>query len=217
MSLRAAATPSVSIFQAACSVISRAACISASESAIQFWTVWCLASTEPCAVAVQRALAEHVERPAGDARASACSGGCGPGTAAAGRSGSRRPRRRAAPRRGRARPRRGSRRGCRSARSSRRGAPSSATSRTTSDARGVGVDDEHRGALVRPGVGVGDRHHDQEVGDRAVGGEPLVAVDHPVVAVADRPGRSSVGSEPAVSGSVMLNADFRSPASSGCR
>ena len=28
---------------------------------------------------------------------------------------------------------------------------------------------------------------------------------------------SSVGSEPAVSGSVMLNADLRSPASSGCR
>ena len=66
-------------------------------------------------------------------------------------------------------------------------------------------------------VGIGHRHHDQEVGDRAVGGEPLVAVDHPVVAVADRAVFSSVGSEPAVSGSVMLNADFRSPASSGCR
>ena len=36
-----------------------------------------------------------------------------------------------------------------------------------------------------PRVGIGDRHHDQEVGDRAVGGEPLVAVDHPLVAVAD--------------------------------
>ena len=36
------------------------------------------------------------------------------------------------------------------------------------DAGGVGVDDEHRGALVRARVGVGDRHHDQEVGDRAV-------------------------------------------------
>ena len=56
------------------------------------------------------------------------------------------------------------------------------------DARRVGVDDQHRSALVWPGVGVGDRHHDQEVGDRAVGREPLVAVDHPVVAVARRAG-----------------------------
>ena len=55
-------------------------------------------------------------------------------------------------------------------------------------AGGVGFHDEHRGALVRTRIGVGDRHHDQEVGDRAVGGEPLVAVDHPVVAVAHRAG-----------------------------
>ena len=51
-------------------------------------------------------------------------------------------------------------------------------------ARRVDVDDDHRGALVRPRVGVGDRHHDQEVGDGAVGREPLVAVDDVVVAVA---------------------------------
>jgi hypothetical protein len=38
MSIRAASTPSVSIFHAAWSVISRAACICAAESAIQFWT-----------------------------------------------------------------------------------------------------------------------------------------------------------------------------------
>ena len=49
MSLRAAITPWVSIFQAACSVISRAAVISASESAIQFWIVPCWPSVEPWA------------------------------------------------------------------------------------------------------------------------------------------------------------------------
>ena len=56
------------------------------------------------------------------------------------------------------------------------------------NARGVSVDDQHRSALVGPRVGVGDHHHDQEVGDRAVGGEPLVAVDHPLVAVTDGAG-----------------------------
>ena len=39
----------MSIFHAACSVISRAACICAAESAIQFWTVCLSASSEPCA------------------------------------------------------------------------------------------------------------------------------------------------------------------------
>ena len=47
--MRAAAAPCVSIFHAACSVISRAACICAAESAIQFWTVCLSPSTEPCA------------------------------------------------------------------------------------------------------------------------------------------------------------------------
>jgi hypothetical protein len=47
----------------------------------------------------------------------------------------------------------------------------------------VGRDDEHRRALVGPRLRVGDRHDDQEVGDRRVGGEPLVAVDHPAVPV----------------------------------
>jgi hypothetical protein len=47
----------------------------------------------------------------------------------------------------------------------------------------VGGDDDHAGALVRRCVGVGDRHHDGE--RSAVGGrrEPLLAVDHVVVAV----------------------------------
>ena len=47
MSWRAADAPSVSIFHAACSVISRAACICAAESAIQFWTVCFSLSVEP--------------------------------------------------------------------------------------------------------------------------------------------------------------------------
>ncbi len=37
------------------------------------------------------------------------------------------------------------------------------------DPGGVGRHDEHRGALVSAGVGIGHRHHDQEVGDRGVG------------------------------------------------
>jgi hypothetical protein len=51
-------------------------------------------------------------------------------------------------------------------------------------AGGVDGHDEHRGALVRARVGVGDRHDDEEVGDRGVRGEPLVAVEDPAVAVA---------------------------------
>ena len=50
----------------------------------------------------------------------------------------------------------------------------------------IGRHDEHRRALVRPRLGVGDGHHDQEVRDRAVRGEPLVPGDHVVVAVAHR-------------------------------
>ena len=51
-------------------------------------------------------------------------------------------------------------------------------------ARGVDRHDEHRGALVGAGVGLGDGHDDEEVGDRGVRGEPLVAVEDPPVAVA---------------------------------
>ena len=46
--------------------------------------------------------------------------------------------------------------------------------------------DQHRRALVLVRVGVGDRHHDQEVRHRRVGGEPLAAVDDPLVAVEHR-------------------------------
>ena len=82
----------------------------------------------------------------------------------------------------------------------------------------VGGDDQHRRALVLVRLGVGDRHDDQEVGHRGVGGEPLVAVDDPLVAVEHGAwSASSVGSEPAVSGSVIENAERRSPASSGYR
>ena len=46
----------------------------------------------------------------------------------------------------------------------------------------VGWDDEHGGALGGSRIGIGDGHDDQEVGDGAVGGEPLQAVDHPLIA-----------------------------------
>ena len=84
-------------------------------------------------------------------------------------------------------------------------------------ARRVDRHDEHRGALVAVRVGVGDRHDDQEVGHRGVGGEPLVAVDDPLVAVL-RPRSSGAASGRCrrVSGSVIEKAERRSPASSGC-
>ena len=52
----------------------------------------------------------------------------------------------------------------------------------------VGGDEQHRRALVLVRVGVGDRHHDQEVRHRGVRGEPLVAVDDPLVALEHRGG-----------------------------
>ena len=59
---------------------------------------------------------------------------------------------------------------------------------------GVSVGHEdHRAALVGVDVGVGDAHDDQEVGHRAVGREPLVAVDHALVAVAHGAGLDEGG------------------------
>ena len=78
--------------------------------------------------------------------------------------------------------------------------------------RRVDRHDEHRRAPVRRRVRVGDGHDDEEVGDRAVRGEPLVPVEHVAVAVADAHGVAScVGSEPGVSGSVIENAERSSP------
>ena len=64
------------------------------------------------------------------------------------------------------------------------------------DAGRLARDDEHRRPLRGARVGVGDGHHDQEVGDRPVGGEPLVPVDHPLLAVANRPGAKLRGIRP---------------------
>ena len=211
--------PAVSIFQAACSVISRAACISAAESAIQFWTVCLLGQQSSRARSGTARARRACRRRAGPRPSQRMQWWMRPGhEPLLGDQEARRPRRRAARRRGRGRPRRGSRRGRRSApkllarvlHRRRRRARCSTPGR-------VGVDDEHRGALVRPRVGVGDRHHDQEVGDRAVRGEPLVAVDHPLVAVADRARlqqrRVGAGACRARSSRTRLR---RSPASSGC-
>jgi hypothetical protein len=54
------------------------------------------------------------------------------------------------------------------------------------DAGRVGRDDDHRIVLVGHLEVAGLDHHDQEVADRRVRREPLVTVDHPLVAVADR-------------------------------
>jgi sulfur transfer complex TusBCD TusB component (DsrH family) len=56
------------------------------------------------------------------------------------------------------------------------------------DARGVGRDDDHREGLIRRRVfvEVGLDHDDQNVGNRGVRREPLVAIDDPLVTVAHR-------------------------------
>ena len=48
----------------------------------------------------------------------------------------------------------------------------------------VGRDEDHRRAPVRVAVGVGHDHDDAEARTVGAGGEPLVRVDHPFVAVA---------------------------------
>ncbi len=54
------------------------------------------------------------------------------------------------------------------------------------NAGGLGRNDEHRHPLVRPGVGVGHRHHDEERRVARVGREPLLALDHPLVTIKRR-------------------------------
>ena len=51
------------------------------------------------------------------------------------------------------------------------------------EARRVGRHEDHRGAGVGVCLGVGDHHHDRDRGADRAGGEPLVAVDHPLAAV----------------------------------
>ena len=55
------------------------------------------------------------------------------------------------------------------------------------DARSVGRDDDLRRPRVRVGVGIGDGHDDPERSAVGARRKPLVAVDHPVVAVAHGP------------------------------
>ena len=63
------------------------------------------------------------------------------------------------------------------------------------DAGRVGRDDDLARAVMRVGVGVGDRHDDPEGGPLGARREPLVAVDDPLVAVAHRarPQRRRIG------------------------
>jgi hypothetical protein len=51
-------------------------------------------------------------------------------------------------------------------------------------ARRLGGHDEHAHALVGRDVRIGHRHHDQEARPASVRREPLLAVDHPLIAVA---------------------------------
>ena len=59
------------------------------------------------------------------------------------------------------------------------------------DAGRVGRDEDHRGAPVRLRIRVGDGHHDREPRAVGAGGEPLVRVDDPLVAVERRACRAA--------------------------
>ena len=86
----------------------------------------------------------------------------------------------------------GSRRGCPRRPYSTSGCAIVPMSRTIS-MPGVPVGhDEHRRVAVRPTLGIGLGEHQHDVGHRGVGDEPLVAVDHPLVAVLRR-GRADDG------------------------
>ena len=66
----------------------------------------------------------------------------------------------------------------------RRGLPAHPDVADDLHARCVGGNDEQRHLLVRAGLRIGDRHDDVERREPGVRGEPLLAVDHPVVTVA---------------------------------
>ena len=119
--------------------------------------------------------------PARRCRSPACSGGCAPGRAGPGRPRSPPRARRAGWRRVPGSLRSGSRSG-----RGRSSWPITGIGRTRlKPGASVGHAD-HRGARVGMGVGVGDDHRDRQLGADRAGGEPLVAVDHPLVAVEDR-------------------------------
>ena len=85
--------------------------------------------------------------------------------------------------------------------------------RTSSTPGGVLVDEEDGGLL---GIAVDVGVHEEEVGDVARGDVPLLAVQDPRLAVADRRRSTIVGSEPACS-SVIAYASRRSPRIAGRR
>jgi hypothetical protein len=61
------------------------------------------------------------------------------------------------------------------------------------EAGAVGLHDEGGDAVGVAGVAIGDREADVEVGDPEVGDPVLGPVDHPLVAVLDRPGDHAAG------------------------
>ena len=81
----------------------------------------------------------------------------------------------------------------------------------------LGGHDEHAGAVVAVGAsGSVTTMAMANAAPYAPAGEPLVSVDHVIVAVAHGAGlRSNVGSEPAVSGSVIEKQLRSRPASIG--
>ena len=138
-------------------------------------------------LAVEAAAGPSARAPARPRRSSACSGGCGPGRGGPGRSRSRGPRRAAC-----------SRTGTRTSVKRRCMWPCGASSSPNTcigaedlDAGRVHRHEDLRLPLVRRRVRVGLHHDDHDLAARVAGAGDVVllAVDHPLVAVAHRPGR----------------------------
>ena len=187
ISTRAPRLPTVSISQAVLSTSSRACSILMRDSEIQRCTTpWSMIG-RPKVERERRALAHHLERPLGHPDRAHRVVDAARARGAPGRSGSRRPPRRAGSPPARGRRRRRSRRGRRAARRRSR------TARRAHDVdpRRVLRDEDHALAPVALGVRVGDPHDDQQLAARRhrTRRPPLAAVDDVLVAVALDPRR----------------------------
>ena len=205
--------PTWSIVHAACSTCSRNCCSWIHESAIVVLHHLLLRQHLALGRRGSAPARTSCRTPAGTSRSCASRGGCARRRAASARSRTPGPRRRAGSRPARAR--------CRSARTRAsprpRARPPSPTLRMMLMPGRVRRHQEHRRALVHGHVRVGHRHHDRERRVPEVRREPLLAVDHPLVAVALGPALEllRVGRPPAARSSSSRTRS--APSSSGWR
>ena len=178
ISWRAARLPSVSIFQAACSTISRAPSISIARLRDEVLDELLLGQRARRTPRARSRAGTSSRARARPRRSRACSGGSGPARAASWAIKKPAPR---APSRFSSGTRQSS-----YLISQWPGPPSMAHHRHRAhevEARRVGGHEDHARALVRRGVGVGHDHRDRDAAPIGARGEPLVAVDDPLVAV----------------------------------